>query len=94
MTEIVASIQPLTDIIGEMITASTDHSSGVTQMGQFVSQIDHATQRSVALLKDSAVAAECLNNLAQKLVAVAVAAFRIAQGHNQGPVEPVGGVHT
>ena len=79
MSEIVASIKRVTDIMGEISAASTEQSSGVAQVGQAVSQMDQATQQNAALVEESAAAAESLKNQAHQLVQ-AVAVFKIAQG--------------
>jgi methyl-accepting chemotaxis protein len=84
MTEIVASIKRVTDIMGEISAASTEQSSGVAQVGDAVSQMDQATQQNAALVEQSAAAAESLKNQAQQLVQ-AVAVFKIAQGDAHTP---------
>jgi len=76
MTEIVASIKRLTNIMSEISAASLEQSSGVVQVGEAVSQMDRATQQSTALVDESAAAAESLKHQAQQLVD-AVAVFRL-----------------
>ncbi|MDP1649503.1 MAG: methyl-accepting chemotaxis protein [Rubrivivax sp.] len=78
MTEIVASIKRVTDIMGEISAASNEQSSGVAQVGEAVSQMDQATQQNAALVEESAAAAESLKGQAQQLVQ-AVAVFKLAQ---------------
>ena len=77
MQEIVASIQRVTDIVGEISSASIEQSNGVQQVGQAVSQMDQATQQNAALVEQSAAAAESLREQSQRLVQ-AVAVFRLA----------------
>ena len=77
MQEIVQSIQRVTDIVGEITTASIEQSQGVQQVGQAVSQMDQATQHNAALVEESAAAADSLKQQAHNLVQ-AVAAFRLA----------------
>ncbi len=79
MTEIVASIQRVTDIMGEISVASNEQSTGVAQVGEAVSQMDQVTQQNAALVEESAAAAESLKGQAQQLVQ-AVAVFKLAQG--------------
>ncbi len=76
MEEIVASIRRVTDIVGEISSASTEQSSGVAQVGQAVSQMDQATQQNAALVEQSAAAAESLKHQAQQLVQ-AVSVFKL-----------------
>jgi methyl-accepting chemotaxis protein len=76
MTEIVASIAQVTDIMGGISAASIDQSAGVTRISQAISQMDDATQQSAALVEESAVAAESLKDQARGLVE-AVAIFKL-----------------
>jgi methyl-accepting chemotaxis protein len=78
MTEIVGAIQRVTDIVGEISTASAEQSSGVSQVGTAVTQMDQATQQNAALVEQSAAAAESLKVQAAQLVQ-AVAVFKVAQ---------------
>ena len=77
MQEIVASIQRVTDIVGEISSSSIEQSNGVSQVGQAVSKMDQATQQNAALVEESAAAAESLREQSQRLVQ-AVAVFRLA----------------
>jgi methyl-accepting chemotaxis protein len=76
MSEVVQSIQRVTDIMSEISTASAEQSRGVSQIGQAVSQLDQATQQNAALVEESAAAAESLKLQAQQLVET-VAAFQV-----------------
>jgi methyl-accepting chemotaxis protein len=77
MQEVVTSIKRVTDIMGEISSASTEQSTGVAQVGQAVSQMDQATQQNAALVEQSAAAAESLKHQAMQLVE-AVAVFKLA----------------
>jgi methyl-accepting chemotaxis protein len=79
MTEVVAAIRRVTDLMGEISHASHEQSSGVAQVGQAVAQMDQATQQNAALVEQSAAAAESLRTQARQLVE-AVAVFRVAAG--------------
>ncbi|MFD2453433.1 methyl-accepting chemotaxis protein [Ideonella paludis] len=79
MEEIVSAIKRVSDIMGEISTASVEQSSGVSQVGQAVSQMDQATQQNAALVEQSAAAAESLRGQALELQR-AVASFRLSQG--------------
>ena len=76
MTEIVASIRRVTDIMGEISAASTEQSTGVAQVGEAITQMDQATQQNAALVEQSAAAAESLKDQAEQLVG-AVAVFKL-----------------
>ena len=79
MQEIVTSIRRVTDIMGEISTASNEQSAGVAQVGEAVSQLDQATQQNAALVEESAAAAESLKTQAARLVD-AVAVFKLSGG--------------
>jgi methyl-accepting chemotaxis protein len=76
MNEIVASVQRVTDIIGEITAASTEQSSGIGQVNTAVSQLDQMTQQNAALVEQSAAAACSLKEQALKLSNV-VSSFRL-----------------
>ncbi|MCZ8098998.1 MAG: methyl-accepting chemotaxis protein [Burkholderiales bacterium] len=75
MREIVASISRVSDIVGEISTASTEQSNGVAQIEEAVRQMDTTTQQNAALVEQSAAAADSLKSQARELVE-AVARFR------------------
>ena len=76
MTEVVQSIQRVTDIMGEISAASHEQSQGVSQVGEAVTQMDQVTQQNAALVEEMAAAAASLNTQANDLVA-AVATFQL-----------------
>jgi uncharacterized membrane protein len=79
MQEVVTSIRRVTDIMGEINSASSEQSRGVSQIGEAVNQMDQATQQNAALVEESAAAAQSLQQQAQALVN-AVAVFKLSQG--------------
>jgi len=76
MQEIVGSIRRVTDIVGEISSASEEQSRGVSLVGDAVSQMDRVTQQNAALVEQSAAAAESLKQQAHQLVQ-AVATFKV-----------------
>jgi methyl-accepting chemotaxis protein len=76
MNEIVASVQRVSDIIGEISAASSEQSSGIGQVNTAVTQLDQMTQQNAALVEQSAAAGESLREQAQKLAGV-VSTFRL-----------------
>jgi len=76
MQEVVTSIRRVTDIVGEISSASAEQSAGVGQVSEAVSQMDQATQQNAALVEESAAAASSLRQQAQQLVDV-VSVFRL-----------------
>ena len=82
MSEIVTAIKRVTDIMGEISSASVEQSAGVAQVGEAITQMDQATQQNAALVEQSAAAAESLKGQAKQLVQ-AVAVFKLSQGEHQ-----------
>lgn len=76
MQEVVDSIRRVTDIMGEISSASREQSAGVTSLGDSVAQMDQVTQQNAALVEESAAAAQSLQVQAKQLVQ-AVAVFRL-----------------
>ena len=76
MAEVVASVQRVTEIMGEISNASAEQSTGVAQVGEAVGQMDRVTQQNAALVEESAAAAMSLKSQAQQLVDV-VAMFNL-----------------
>ncbi len=88
MSEVVASIRRVTDIMGEISAASSEQSQGVSQVGEAITQMDQATQQNAALVEQSAAAADSLKTQAGQLVD-AVAVFRLsAHAARQGDAIP------
>ena len=79
MSEIVGSVQRVSDIIGEITAASGEQSDGIAQVNTAVNQLDQMTQQNAALVEESAAAAESLKDQAMKLAQV-VQVFRIDAG--------------
>jgi methyl-accepting chemotaxis protein len=77
MSEIVGSVQRVSDIIGEITAASGEQSDGIAQVNVAVSQLDQMTQQNAALVEQSAAAAESLKDQAMKLAQV-VQVFRLS----------------
>ncbi|WP_280192801.1 methyl-accepting chemotaxis protein [Delftia sp. PS-11] len=76
MGDVVQAIQRVTDIMGEISTASHEQSSGVSEVGSAVSQMDQTTQQNAALVEEMAASAHNLKIQAQQLVA-GVAVFQL-----------------
>jgi methyl-accepting chemotaxis protein len=79
MNEIVASVQRVTDIIGEITAASAEQSSGLGQINGAVTQLDQMTQQNAALVEESAAAAESLREQASRLASL-VSTFNLGDG--------------
>ncbi|MES2842166.1 MAG: methyl-accepting chemotaxis protein [Pseudomonadota bacterium] len=67
MSEIVGSVQRVSDIIGEITAAAGEQSDGIGQVNVAVTQLDQMTQQNAALVEESAAAAESLKDQASQL---------------------------
>jgi methyl-accepting chemotaxis protein len=77
MSEIVASVQRVSDIISQISEASASQSQDISQVHAAVCQLDQMTQQNAALVEQSAAAAESLKAQAGNLGG-AVAGFQLA----------------
>ncbi len=78
MQDVVSSIRRVTDIMGEISSASKEQSLGVMQVGEAITQMDQVTQQNAALVEEMAAAASSLRSQAGDLVAT-VAAFNLSE---------------
>ena len=85
MTEVVSAVTRVTDIMGEIASASEEQSRGIDQVGRAVSEMDTVTQQNAALVQESASAAAALEDQAGRLTD-AVAIFNIRNAL-QSPVQ-------
>ncbi|MCW0448170.1 methyl-accepting chemotaxis protein [Xanthomonas sacchari] len=67
MAEIVASVQRVTDIMGEISAASQEQASGIEQVNQTVTQMDETTQQNAALVEEATAAARSMEEQATQL---------------------------
>ncbi len=77
MDEIVASVNRVSDIIGEISASTVEQRDGIGAVNQAVTQLDQATQQNAALVEQSAAAAESLKEQASRLAEL-VSGFRLA----------------
>ncbi|MDR3391125.1 MAG: methyl-accepting chemotaxis protein [Sulfuriferula sp.] len=64
MSEVVSSVQRVTDIMSEISAASREQSQGIEEINQAVTQMDEATQQNAALVEEAAAAAKSLQDQA------------------------------
>ena len=76
MTEIVSSVQRVTDIIGEISAAAQEQRDGIDQINVAVGHLDQMTQQNAALVEEAASAAESLKDQSGKL-AEEVTVFKV-----------------
>lgn len=77
MNNIVNAVTRVTDIMGEIASASDEQSRGIDQVALAVSEMDRVTQQNASLVQESAAAAAALEEQASRLTQ-AVSAFHLA----------------
>ncbi|MYM84365.1 HAMP domain-containing protein [Duganella sp. FT50W] len=78
MDDVVASVRRVTDIMGEITSASSEQSIGIDQVNTAIGQMDSVTQQNAALVEQAAAAAASMQEQAARLAEVA-SSFRL--GH-------------
>jgi len=76
MEQVVNSIRRVTDIMGEITSASQEQTGGIEQVNGAIGQMDQATQQNAALVEEATAAAGALQEQASRL-AHAVDVFKI-----------------
>ncbi|MDX6022074.1 methyl-accepting chemotaxis protein [Scandinavium sp. V105_16] len=79
MSEIVAAVKRVTDIMLEIAAASDEQSRGILQVSQAITEMDSVTQQNASLVEEASAAAGSLEEQAARLTE-AVGAFRLQQG--------------
>ena len=87
MSEIVGSIQRVTDIMAEITAATREQVDGIEQINQAVMDMDSVTQQNAALVEEAAAAAESLEQQAANLVEV-VSVFNTGQASSAPRAAP------
>lgn len=75
MDDVVASVRRVTDIIGEIASASNEQTLGIEQINIAITQMDQVTQQNAVLVEEAAAAAESMQDQSAKL-ADAVSLFQ------------------
>jgi methyl-accepting chemotaxis protein len=76
MGRIVASVEQVTGIMGEIVAASHEQSEGIGQVNLAIAEIDSTTQQNAALVEQAAAAATSLQEQAARLAEV-VSVFKL-----------------
>src|SRR5471030_1987711 len=76
MSEVVASVRRVTDMMGEITSASQEQSTGIDQVNVAIAQMDSVTQQNAALVEEAAAAADSMREQAAGLARVA-AGFKL-----------------
>lgn len=81
MEEIVTSVKHVSDIIGEIASASGEQSIGISQVNEAVIKMDDTTQQNTALVEEAAAAAESMMEQADELMKT-MSVFSIENGQH------------
>ncbi|WP_312691009.1 methyl-accepting chemotaxis protein [Kosakonia sp.] len=76
MDNILRSVTSVTDIMGEIASASTEQSKGIGQVGTAISQMDSVTQQNAALVEESSATSSSLEQQAFQLTEI-VSVFKL-----------------
>ncbi|SUY75503.1 Ribose and galactose chemoreceptor protein [Comamonas testosteroni] len=88
MSEIVASVRRVSDLIGEITASSTEQRDGINQVNQAVSNLDQMTQQNAALVEESSAAALSMQEQARRLAEV-VSVFKLGRGTEAFAATPI-----
>jgi len=80
MSDIVASVQSVTNIMAEITKASSEQSAGIAQVNVAISNMDGVTQQNAALVEEAAAAAMSLADQANILMET-VARYKVEAGN-------------
>ncbi|AIR70499.1 methyl-accepting chemotaxis protein [Dickeya fangzhongdai] len=67
MEDILKSVTNVTDIMGEIASASSEQSKGISQVGTAITQMDSVTQQNAALVEQSSATSSSLEEQAHQL---------------------------
>ena len=76
MQEVVASVRRVTDIMGEITSASQEQSAGIANVNTTIFEMDETTQQNAALVEEAAAAAASMQDQAAHLARV-VSVFKL-----------------
>src|SRR5690242_18881771 len=67
LSEIVASIKSVAEIVADIATASSEQATGIEQVNKALTQMDEVTQQNSALVEENAATAKTLDQQAQAM---------------------------
>jgi methyl-accepting chemotaxis protein len=67
MDEIVSAVRRVSEVLGEITTATNEQAGGIHSVNEAVNTVDQMTQQNAALVEQSAAAAESMKDQASKL---------------------------
>jgi methyl-accepting chemotaxis protein len=89
MTDIVGSVQRVSDIISEITSATEEQTAGIGQINQAIAQMDQVTQQNASLVEEAAAASEAMQEQAAHLAEV-VSVFKLDDAAMPAAARPAG----
>ena len=86
LSEIVASIKSVADIVADIATASSEQATGIDEVNKALTQMDGVTQQNSALVEENAATAKTLEFQA-KAMDDQVSFFQVEEGQGEGVVQ-------
>jgi methyl-accepting chemotaxis protein len=86
LTEILASIKQVADIVAEIASASQEQSTGIDQINKALTQMDEVTQQNSALVEENAASAKTLEHQSESMNEK-VAFFKLDEHAESVPVK-------
>ena len=77
MTDIVAAVERVTMVLGDIATASRSQSDGITQVNEALAQLEHTTERNAGLVDQAGIESRRMREEAGKLARL-VEAFKLS----------------
>jgi methyl-accepting chemotaxis protein len=89
MSEVVQSVQSVTDIMSEIAAASSEQHTGIAQINIAITQMDEVTQQNAALVEQATAAAQAMADQADRLRA-SVSIFKVEESAASAIAHPAG----
>jgi methyl-accepting chemotaxis protein len=86
LTEILASIKQVADIVADIASASSEQSTGIDQINKALNQMDEVTQQNSALVEENAASAKTLEHQSE-MMNEKVAFFKLDERVKSVPVK-------
>ena len=87
LTEIVAGVKKVGDIVAGIANASIEQSAGIAQVNQAVSQMDEITQQNAALAEEASAASVSMSDLSTNMVEL-LSFFKLGNEARKSSIEP------
>ncbi|ONN67174.1 methyl-accepting chemotaxis protein [Herbaspirillum sp. VT-16-41] len=87
ISEVVSSVQRVTDVMAEISAASNEQTQGIEQVNQAITQMDEVTQQNAALVEEAASASHSLSHQTRQLSEL-VGVFRLPGGPRAQAASP------